>query len=217
MSVARFFVLALLLGTPGVARDRHVSAATDHVNCGTTPATTFRMPQKAESVVQPGDFVLIGNGVYGEDSSQRGEGSALLLIRKSGLPGAWITWKARPGHTPLLRPRQRRLGHPHLPHVARRTSHVDIVNNTTYWNGSVSGYEELFPNRSTDIAILNNIFVLRPGGQVTSDNRNTGSCGITICNRWPSRCVEVRTISPPIRGSSRLPRSAARRLPVGEG
>lgn len=54
-----------------------------------------------------------------------------------------------------------------------RTAHVDIVNNTTYWNGSVVGYQELFPNRSDDVVILNNIIVPRPGGKVTSDNRNT--------------------------------------------
>jgi hypothetical protein len=53
-----------------------------------------------------------------------------------------------------------------------RTSHVDIINNTTYWNGSIVGYEELFPNRSTDIVIMNNIIVPRPGGKVTSNNRN---------------------------------------------
>jgi hypothetical protein len=54
-----------------------------------------------------------------------------------------------------------------------RTAHVDIVNNTTYWNGSVVGYQELFPNRSDDIVILNNVIVPRPGGKVTSNNRNT--------------------------------------------
>jgi hypothetical protein len=54
-----------------------------------------------------------------------------------------------------------------------RTAHVDIVNNTTYWNGSVVGYQELFPNRSDDVVILNNIIVPRPGGRVSSDNRNT--------------------------------------------
>jgi hypothetical protein len=54
-----------------------------------------------------------------------------------------------------------------------RTRHVDIINNTTYWNGQVVGYQELFPNRSDDIIILNNIIVPRPGGKVTSDNRNT--------------------------------------------
>ncbi len=54
-----------------------------------------------------------------------------------------------------------------------RTRHVDIINNTTYWNGQIVGYQELFPNRSDDIVILNNIIVPRPGGKVTSDNRNT--------------------------------------------
>ncbi|MBC7939812.1 MAG: right-handed parallel beta-helix repeat-containing protein [Chitinophagaceae bacterium] len=54
-----------------------------------------------------------------------------------------------------------------------RTAHVDIVNNTTYWNGSIVGYEELFANRSDDVVIVNNIMVPRPGGRVTSNNRNT--------------------------------------------
>lgn len=54
-----------------------------------------------------------------------------------------------------------------------RTARVDIVNNTTYWNGAVVNYEELFANRSDDIVILNNVIVPRPGGRVTSNNRNT--------------------------------------------
>lgn len=54
-----------------------------------------------------------------------------------------------------------------------RTKHVDIINNTTYWNGCNVGYEELFPNASEDIVILNNIIVPRPGGKVTSNNKNT--------------------------------------------
>lgn len=54
-----------------------------------------------------------------------------------------------------------------------RTSNVDIVNNITYWNGSVVDYQELFPNVSRNIVIKNNIIVPRPGGKVTSDNKNT--------------------------------------------
>ncbi len=54
-----------------------------------------------------------------------------------------------------------------------RTKYVDIINNTTYFNGSVVGYQELFPNASEDVVILNNIIVPRPGGKVTSNNRNT--------------------------------------------
>lgn len=53
-----------------------------------------------------------------------------------------------------------------------QTKHVDIINNTTYHNGCVVNYEELFPNRSEDIVIMNNIIIPRPGGRVTSDNRN---------------------------------------------
>lgn len=53
-----------------------------------------------------------------------------------------------------------------------RTKHVDIINNTTYHNGGIVGYQELFPNRSEDVVILNNIIVPRPGGQITSDNKN---------------------------------------------
>lgn len=54
-----------------------------------------------------------------------------------------------------------------------RTKYVDIINNTTYWNGQIVGYQELFPNRSEDIVILNNVIVPRPGAKVTSNNRNT--------------------------------------------
>ncbi len=54
-----------------------------------------------------------------------------------------------------------------------RTAHVDIVNNTTYWNGAVVDYQELFANRSDDVVIVNNIIVPRPTGKVTSNNRNT--------------------------------------------
>ena len=54
-----------------------------------------------------------------------------------------------------------------------RTAHVDIINNTTYWNGSNVGYPELFPNRSDDIVFLNNIIVPRPGAKVTSTNKDT--------------------------------------------
>jgi len=53
-----------------------------------------------------------------------------------------------------------------------RTKYVDIINNTTYCNGTIVGYQELFPNASEDIVILNNVIVPRPGGKVTSNNRN---------------------------------------------
>lgn len=56
-----------------------------------------------------------------------------------------------------------------------RTRHVDIINNTTYWNGQVVGYPELFANRSDDVVMLNNIMVPKPGGEVTGNNQNTNT------------------------------------------
>jgi len=53
-----------------------------------------------------------------------------------------------------------------------RTRHVDIVNNTTYHNGAVVGYAELFANVSQDVVILNNIIVPGPTNKVTMENRN---------------------------------------------
>ena len=50
-----------------------------------------------------------------------------------------------------------------------RTKYVDIVNNTTYHNGGIVGYAELFANNSEDVVILNNII----DGKVTSNNKNT--------------------------------------------
>lgn len=372
----KFFASMLLIGvclfaTSAQAKDWYVSPQGDDQRDGGSAATAFKTLQKAESVVQAGDTVLIGNGIYEGDPKARGEGSALLAINVSGKPVAWITWKAREGHKPELRPRQwsgieihgsyhiiegltliggndevslveaisaskvspkesrfntngifvegRRNAANAKPHhiiirgntvgkmpgggivaieadhitiednkvfenawymeyagsgitllnnwafddapgyhviiqrnmvwnnktmvpwertgklsdgngilldvtdqavtggatnpngdavvtadteaktkpkrpvwkarslIANnlsafnggsgihtfRTSHVDIVHNTTYWNGSVVNYEELFANRSSDIVILNNIIVPRPGGRVTSNNRNT--------------------------------------------
>jgi len=54
------------------------------------------------------------------------------------------------------------------------TRHVDIVNNTTYHNGAVVGYPELFSNNSQDIVILNNIIAPGPANKVTLNNRNVG-------------------------------------------
>ena len=53
-----------------------------------------------------------------------------------------------------------------------RTCKVDILNNTTYMNGSVVDYGELFPNASEDILIMNNVIVPRPGCKVNIDSRN---------------------------------------------
>ncbi|WP_080058419.1 right-handed parallel beta-helix repeat-containing protein [Spirosoma aerolatum] len=353
----------------------HVSGTGSDANDGKTTATAFRSLQKAAEQVQPGDVVLVGNGTY--TNAEKGNGSAVLNITRSGKPEAWITWKARPGHHPEVHPvgwcgiqisgsynvldglnvignndsivllkaqedAKKPKPDPYFntngiffngrnnppdakPHhlivrnctVAKcagggivgieidyltvedckvydnawfmryggsgittlnnwafddapgyhiiiqrnfvwnnktmvpwekigklsdgngilldvtdqenqgatnpnadavispagsqtatpaaapakpkrpewtgraliannvsaynggsgihtfRTKHVDIINNTTYWNGGIVGYQELFPNRSEDVVIMNNIIMPRPGGAVTSNNRNT--------------------------------------------
>ncbi|MFD2570497.1 choice-of-anchor Q domain-containing protein [Spirosoma soli] len=80
----------------------HVSGTGNDANDGKTPQTAFRSLQKAADLVEPGDVVLIGNGTYTNDD--KGNGSAVLNITRSGKADAWITWKARPGHKPEIRP-----------------------------------------------------------------------------------------------------------------
>ncbi|RRB13836.1 choice-of-anchor Q domain-containing protein [Larkinella knui] len=381
MKTTVLFFLLLATSTLISAATWHVSGIGNDANDGKTPETAFRNLQKAANLVEPGDVVLISNGTY--TNADLSNGSAVLNITRSGTSDAWITWKARPGHHPEIRPvgwagiqisgsytiidGLRVIGHndsivllkaqedgkkptpdpyyntngiffngrgrkpgekphhliirhcvvgkcpgggivgieidyftvedckvfenawfmryggsgittlnnwayddapgyhiviqrnfvwnnktlvpwekigklsdgngilldvtdqeqgqgptnpnadavvkpaPSQPPVATagaaraseklgrpewkgraliannvsafnggsgihtfRTKHVDIVNNTTYWNGGIVGYQELFPNRSADVVILNNIIVPRPGGQVTSNNRNTG-------------------------------------------
>ncbi|MBC7917923.1 MAG: right-handed parallel beta-helix repeat-containing protein [Rhodoferax sp.] len=372
-------LLALTLALSTHARDWHVAATGDDANDGKSPQSPLRSLQKVDSLVQPGDVVLVAPGIFASaDAADKADGGALLHIRSSGKPGAWITWKALPatstGQVVELRPtgwagiqitgsyhiidgftltgandsltltkaqedakkpkpdatfntngilvegrRNRPDAKPHHitirncvvskmpgggitaleadhitiednqvfdnawfmryagsgitllnnwtfddapgyhvviqrnkvwnnktlvawertgklsdgngilldvtdletgagatnpnadavtqskpdasselrsvgkrpPWTARaliannlsafnggsgihtfRTAHVDIVNNTTYWNGGIVGYEELFANRSDDVVIVNNIIVPRPGGRVTSNNRN---------------------------------------------
>jgi hypothetical protein len=57
----------------------------------------FASIQAAQNVTNPGDTVLIRNGTYAETSNE-----AVLLVSRSGLPGAFITYKAYPGDHPVL-------------------------------------------------------------------------------------------------------------------
>lgn len=367
-----FIFLLVSIGFQTFAQVWHVSGTGSDTNDGKSPETAFRSLQKAADVVEPGDVVMVGNGTY--TNSDKSNGSAVLSITRSGKADAWITWKARPGHRPEIRPIgwcgiqisgsyhildglsvigsndsivllqaqedakkttpdpyfntngiffngrnnkpnekphhliirnctvgkcpgggivgiemdyltvedckvyenawfmryggsgittlnnwafddatgyhviiQRNLvwnnktlvpwekigklsdgngilldvtdqnqaqgaTNPNADAVVKpaenptaapekpkrpewtgraliannlsafnggsgihtfRTKHVDIINNTTYWNGQIVGYQELFPNRSEDVVIMNNIIVPRPGGKVTSNNRNT--------------------------------------------
>jgi len=95
-------LLGLLAFTNTLAQTWHVSGDGNDTNDGKSPKTAFRSLQKAADLVQPGDVVLIGNGNY--TNTEKGNGSAVLNITHSGTSNAWITWKARPGHHPDIRP-----------------------------------------------------------------------------------------------------------------
>ena len=62
-----------------------------------TLAKPFASIQAAAEITGPGDTVLIRNGTYTETS-----GEAVLQVSRSGLPGAFITYKAYPGEHPVL-------------------------------------------------------------------------------------------------------------------
>ena len=66
-------------------------------NTGLSEAAAFATIQAAHDVSKPGDTILIMNGTYGQTS---GEGA--VNITRSGLPEAYITYKAYPGHYPVL-------------------------------------------------------------------------------------------------------------------
>lgn len=55
---------------------------------------------------------------------------------------------------------------------AYSADHVDIVNNTTYHNGTKVGYAEIFGGDAADVRIMNNIMYARDGGKVNTANNN---------------------------------------------
>lgn len=86
------------------AKDWYVAPNGDDANNGITEKSAFKTLQKANSVVEPGDVVLIADGEYNSDPKTDNENeSALVNITASGTPDAWITWKPIPGHHPVLR------------------------------------------------------------------------------------------------------------------
>jgi parallel beta-helix repeat protein len=76
----------------------YVSGTGSNSNSGSSPTTPFRTLQKAANRTKPGDTVYIMNGNYKNTTA----GSVILNIDRSGAPGAYIRYKAYPGHTPVL-------------------------------------------------------------------------------------------------------------------
>lgn len=66
---------------------------------GTSASQPFATLQKASDLTNPGDTVFIMNGTY---LSSPTASQSIVTITHSGTAGAYITYKAYPGHTPKL-------------------------------------------------------------------------------------------------------------------
>lgn len=99
----KYLLLALAFSASTLsAREWYVSGNGDDTKDGSTPSAAFRSLQKAAGLVEPGDTVLIGDGIY--TNTDTGEDSCVLRLDRSGTADAWITWKASPGAKPELQP-----------------------------------------------------------------------------------------------------------------
>lgn len=76
----------------------YVSGNGDDKASGLCPDDAFRNLQTAADLTEPGDTVVIMNGVYTEpDGAQR-----VLSINRSGSEGKPISYRAYPGHKPVI-------------------------------------------------------------------------------------------------------------------
>ncbi len=77
----------------------YVSGSGSDTNSGLSTSSPFKTIQRAANLTNPGDRVMIMNGVY-TNSHPLGE---VILITRSGNANAWISYQAYPGHKPKLK------------------------------------------------------------------------------------------------------------------
>ncbi|MFB7037435.1 MULTISPECIES: sigma-70 family RNA polymerase sigma factor [unclassified Streptomyces] len=94
-------VLRTSLPAKAPAPTYFVSPGGSDSNPGTSAGSPFRTLQKAADTAGPGDVVAVMNGTYTEPR----KGSNVLTVKRSGRPGAPITFTAYPGHRPVLNPK----------------------------------------------------------------------------------------------------------------
>ncbi|ACC83263.1 right-handed parallel beta-helix repeat-containing protein [Nostoc punctiforme] len=88
-----------LISTKTTPKTYYVSGTGNDTNSGLSNSSPFRTIQKAANLTNPGDTVLIMNGVY-RNSSPNGQ---VVSITRSGKANAWIKFKAYPGHRPKIK------------------------------------------------------------------------------------------------------------------
>ena len=76
----------------------YVSGTGNDNNSGLSTSSAFKTIQKAADLTNPGDTVLIMNGVY----KNIPKAGSVVTIKRSGTANAWIKYKAYPGHSPKI-------------------------------------------------------------------------------------------------------------------
>ncbi|MDZ8078801.1 MAG: choice-of-anchor Q domain-containing protein [Nostoc sp. DcaGUA01] len=79
----------------------YVSGSGNDSNNGLTKTTAFRTLQRAANLVTAGGTVYVMNGTYTQEKDPTQ--AILLIYQKKGAPDAHITFKAYPGHNPVLK------------------------------------------------------------------------------------------------------------------
>ncbi|MEH2325714.1 MAG: right-handed parallel beta-helix repeat-containing protein [Nostoc sp.] len=87
-----------LISTNRTLKTYYVSGTGNDNNTGISSSSPFKTIQKAANLTNPGDTVLIMNGVY-TNASPNGQ---VVSITRSGEANAWIKFKAYPGHSPKI-------------------------------------------------------------------------------------------------------------------
>ncbi|MCC5644078.1 right-handed parallel beta-helix repeat-containing protein [Nostoc sp. CHAB 5824] len=88
-----------LISAISTATTYYVSGTGNDKNSGRTTSSAFRTIQRAADLTDPGDTVLIMDGVY-RNAYPTG---TVVNIKRSGRANAWITYKAYPGDRPKLK------------------------------------------------------------------------------------------------------------------
>ncbi|MEH2043025.1 right-handed parallel beta-helix repeat-containing protein [Nostoc sp.] len=87
-----------LISSRATPKTYYVSGSGNDKNSGLSTSSAFRTIQKAANLTNPGDTVLIMNGVYRNAKP----GGDVVSITRSGTANAWIKFKAYPGHRPKI-------------------------------------------------------------------------------------------------------------------
>jgi hypothetical protein len=108
---------------------------------GPEPSKALRYIQTAANKTNPGDTVYVMNGTYWDN------GNPILTITRSGTANAYITYKAYPGHTPILRVSQGAWDHI----LVKGASYINIEGFEIYgWSQNLSHTEALsYQNSNT--------------------------------------------------------------------